>query len=454
MSLEAMGRAAAQERSRPRFERSADEGVPGESFKRDLLVLRKLWKLYSDIVLPLEQRTHFEHFHNAPMTVEEFECRPQVLLLGQYSTGKTSIIKWLTDVDSPYFDVRPQPSTDKFMAVVHGGEERLIYGNAAACLPQLPYQGLATFGANFLGSFHALALPAPMLQDLTFIDTPGVLAGSKQRIGRDYDFSTVAAWMAERADLVLLTFDAHKLDISDEFEEVMDVLRPYASKVRCVLNKADQIDSKNLVRVYGALLWNVGRILRTPEVARVYVSSFWEEQYRHAAHADLFDDDKEAVLKELHALPRNSLLRKINAFVARVRRVKAHFGVLSYVKSQLPWWPRAFGAETRQRRWMEDNLETLLADAQRLRNLSRGDMPSIDAFKARIDAFEDLSRLPAWDAKESARLDKVIFVDVPAMMEEVGGVSAAPSSIHEAPKPVEESPSFLERFTSKRRRTE
>jgi hypothetical protein len=72
----------------------------------------------------------------------------EVLLLGQYSTGKTSMVKWLTGVDSTSFDVRPQPSTDKFMAVVHGKEERLINGNAAACLPQLPYQGLSTFGAN------------------------------------------------------------------------------------------------------------------------------------------------------------------------------------------------------------------------------------------------------------------------------------------------------------------
>ena len=36
--------------------------------------------------------------------------------------------------------------------------------------------------------------------------------------------------MAERADLVLLTFDAHKLDISDEFQQVLQVLLPHADK--------------------------------------------------------------------------------------------------------------------------------------------------------------------------------------------------------------------------------
>ena len=42
----------------------------------------------------------------------------------RYSTGKTSLIKWVTGIESPFFDIRPQPSTDKFMAVVHGVEER------------------------------------------------------------------------------------------------------------------------------------------------------------------------------------------------------------------------------------------------------------------------------------------------------------------------------------------
>lgn len=32
-----------------------------------------------------------------------------------------------------------------------------------------------------------------------------------------YDFSGVVEWFAERVDVILLMFDAHKLDISDEF---------------------------------------------------------------------------------------------------------------------------------------------------------------------------------------------------------------------------------------------
>merc|ERR1712139_194239 len=101
-------------------------------------------------------------------------------------------VQWLSGKQTRHFDIKPQPSTDKFMAIVHGPDEKLIQGSAAVCLPQLPYRGLATFGDTLLTSFQALAMPADILRDISFIDTPGVLSGNKQRIGRDYNFASVA----------------------------------------------------------------------------------------------------------------------------------------------------------------------------------------------------------------------------------------------------------------------
>lgn len=86
------------------------------------------------------------------------------------------------------------------------------------------------------------------MRNITIVDTPGVLAGEKQRIGRDYDFCDVIRWFAERADMIIVMFDAHKLDISDELKSVLDALRPHQDKIRVLLNKADTIDQQALLR--------------------------------------------------------------------------------------------------------------------------------------------------------------------------------------------------------------
>ena len=75
-----------------------------------------------------------------------------ILLKGIFSSGQ-AIIPGSEPSELRVFPIRV---CLQFMAVVHGDEEQVIRGNAAICLPQLPYQGLSAFGASFLNSFQAI----------------------------------------------------------------------------------------------------------------------------------------------------------------------------------------------------------------------------------------------------------------------------------------------------------
>lgn len=99
---------------------------------------------------------------------------------------------------------------------------------------------------SFVATETAVLLYGKLLENITFVDTPGVLSGEKQRTQRAYDFTGVTSWFAAKCDLILLLFDPHKLDVSDEFKRVISSLRGHDDKIRVVLNKADQIDTQQV----------------------------------------------------------------------------------------------------------------------------------------------------------------------------------------------------------------
>ena len=91
------------------------------------------------------------------MLPAELSAKPQILLLGQYSTGKTTFIKHMIGTDYPGMHIGPEPTTDRFVAVVHGAEEKYIKGNALIAVKDLPFQGLHSFGEGFLNKFEVIA---------------------------------------------------------------------------------------------------------------------------------------------------------------------------------------------------------------------------------------------------------------------------------------------------------
>lgn len=63
-------------------------------------------------------------------TDSDFDAKPQVMLLGQYSTGKTTFIKHLLRTSYPGAHIGPEPTTDRFVVVMVGAsspQERAFF---------------------------------------------------------------------------------------------------------------------------------------------------------------------------------------------------------------------------------------------------------------------------------------------------------------------------------------
>jgi len=327
-------------------------------------------------------------------------------------THNTTFIKYMLERDFPGSHIGPEPTTDRFVAVMHGKDERTIPGPATSSDATRPFTALNKFGMAFLNKFECSQCDAPILEKLTFIDTPGVLSGEKQRIGRSYDFPSIISWFAERADRILLLFDAHKLDISDEFKTAIDALRGQDDKIRVVLNKCGDIEQQHLMRVYGALMWSLGKVIRTPEVLRVYIGSFWDGPIKEADNVKLIRAEQGDLLADLRALPRNSTVRKINELVKRARMAKVHAHLLNHLRGKFGM----FGKKKDQQKMLSDEqLAEHFRTVQQTCNLPPGDFPNMRRFREMVEQYE-IWKFPKLDKKLIAAMDEVLSRDIPGLM--------------------------------------
>merc|ERR1712112_757210 len=116
------------------------------------------------------EETHLFHsMHSPPLEDADFCSRPSVLLVGQYSTGKTTFIRYLLGEDFMGCRIGPEPTTDKFhviMAAEEDEDERpksVVPGNALVVDPKLPFRPLARFGNSFLTRFQLTRQKNPLL---------------------------------------------------------------------------------------------------------------------------------------------------------------------------------------------------------------------------------------------------------------------------------------------------
>uniref|UniRef100_H2Y412 Dynamin-type G domain-containing protein n=1 Tax=Ciona savignyi TaxID=51511 RepID=H2Y412_CIOSA len=347
-----------------------------------------LKKLYKNRLRPLEDAYKFHDFHSPALDDADFDSKPMVLLVGQYSTGKTTFIRYLLEQDFPGMRIGPEPTTDCFIAIMHGDldkatntiNEGVIPGNALVIDKTKPFRALSSFGNNFLSRLQCSQMKNQVLQSISIIDTPGILSGEKQRVNRGYDFSKVLTWMAERVDRIILLFDAHKLDISDEFHEALNAVKMYDSKIRVVLNKCDQVNTQQLMRVYGALMWSLGKVITTPEVVRVYIGSFWDQPLLYDENRILFEAERNDLFEDIQSLPRNAALRKLNDLIKRARLAKVHAYIISHLHDNMP---SMFGKEKAKNKLIAD-LDKIFVELSNKYNTSLGDFPKVEEMRKNL----------------------------------------------------------------------
>lgn len=285
----------------------------------------RIRSFYADPLIPLSKQFMFRR----PPTMGELQRPPQVLLLGNHSSGKSTFINFLLGAELQRTGVAP--TDDGFTIITHGPVATELDGHAVVSNPNLPYEGLRHFGDTLVSHIRLKLRPADLLQTVTLIDSPGMIDEAKAENGRGFDFTGVVRWLAERADLVLVFFDPDKPGTTGETLRVFrESLSGIDHKLLIVLNKMDQFQNlHDFARAYGALCWNLGKVIPRKDLPMIY-NTFVpiEGKTRSALRLDDFEKAREDLIEELRSAPTRRMDNQITQMAAFAERLRLHASVL------------------------------------------------------------------------------------------------------------------------------
>lgn len=280
---------------------------------------------YNDPLIPLSKQFMFRR----PPTIGELQRPPQVLLLGNHSSGKSTFINYLLGADLQRTGVAP--TDDGFTIITHGPVPTELDGHAVVSNPNLPYEGLRHFGDALVSHIRLKLRPIDLLHTVTLIDSPGMIDEAKAENGRGFDFPGVIRWFAERADLVVMFFDPDKPGTTGETLQVFrESLGGIDHKLLIVLNKMDQFQNlHDFARAYGALCWNLGKVIPRKDLPMIY-NTFVpiEGKTRSALQLDDFEKAREDLIEELRSAPTRRMDNQITQMAAFAERLRLHASVL------------------------------------------------------------------------------------------------------------------------------
>merc|ERR1712112_621233 len=153
-------------------------------------------------------------------------------------------------------------------------------------------------------------------------------------------------------------------------------------------------------RVYGALMWSLGKVFNTPEVARV--------------NKDLFADEERDLFRDLHDLTRDSTLRKLNDLIKRARLVKVHSLIIGDIKSKMPM----FIGKEQKKKELINNLEETYKQIQKDFCVPAGDFPEISRMK-KLLTESDFNEFPRLNESMLEIVDDMMKYDIPELMKKI-----------------------------------
>lgn len=308
----------------------------------------ELLEMVAKVLTPISLRYGYS---DVPLETN-IKWRPLVLVLGNYSSGKSTLINDF--LGAAIQSTGQAPTDDSFTVITYDGSVAAPEGIRVTDQrdgkfllndPEYPFEILKKHGQRFAAHFQLKKVNSPFLKNLAVIDTPGMLDSITER-DRGYNYQEVIGDFAQLADLVLVIFDPHKAGtVREAHTSLRETLpaRTFEDRVLFVLNRVDECSSLiDLLRVYGTLCWNLSQITGRKDIPTIHLTysavatqKSTETEVPDLGYLRQLENEREALKQSILKAPTHRL-DHLATFVETHGERLSHFleGLLAYHKGR------------------------------------------------------------------------------------------------------------------------
>lgn len=385
--------------------------------------LKELKRIYENAIKPLETLYKYRDLSNRHFGDPEIFSKPLVLLMGPYSGGKSSIVNYLTDNEYTDNSLRTgaEPSPAYFNILMHGEKPEVLDGTQMSA--DWTFSGLQKFGQGLQDRLRGHKLPSKLLEKVNIVEIPGILEVRKQ-VSQLFPFNDACQWFIDRADIILLVYDPAKLDAGPETEAILDQLKGREYQTRILLNKGDQIKAEELLRVQGALIWNISPLMSSAQPPVMYTVSLWSHPFEDGAPIRLLQAHERALLQDLRIAINQRIDNKIASARRFAVRVRNH---AKMVDCYLTTYYNHKGLFSNKKKVSGDIIDNpqnyhIYEGLATLTNISRYDLPDPNAYREffRLNPLYEFKKLSEtctyFRGCPINKLDVAIAYDLPELV--------------------------------------
>lgn len=200
--------------------------------------------------------------------------KPIVLIIGNYSSGKSTLINEL--VGQEVQRTGQAPTDDSFTIITSdSGTDNETPGSTLVNDESLPFSHFKDYGEKLISHICMKKISSPVLKDMAIIDSPGMLDATSEN-DRGYDYMQVLGDFAKMADLIVLMFDPHKAGtIKESYDAIRNTLPAKSGEHRIVfvMSRIDECDNlSDFTRSYGTLCWNMSQMTGRKDIPHIFLT--------------------------------------------------------------------------------------------------------------------------------------------------------------------------------------